>query len=91
MRSVATGRAMGWSKLWAATVAAVCHPRAILDAVRSPKKVDPQAATETFKYTGQDAVVVLNQRGQVVTTYARGRGGYRNPSFDEPGHQVGRP
>lgn len=82
---------MGWSKLWAATVAAVCHPRAILDAVRSPKKVDPQAATETFKYTGQDAVVVLNQRGQVVTTYARGRGGYRNPSFDEPGHQVGRP
>jgi RHS repeat-associated protein len=45
-------------------------PRAILDAVRSPvsRTIGADGATT---YTGSDAVVVVNEEGRVITTYAR--------------------
>ena len=55
---------------------------AMHDAVNNPiKPVDEQAHPDgsTYKYRGKDAVVVLNQNGEVVTTYAKSSAGLRNP------------
>jgi len=52
-------------------------PQAMLDAVRSGQP-QYQAARGTWKYVGDDAVVVLNSRGQVVTAWSRGSKGWRN-------------
>lgn len=52
------------------------HPRAIVDAVKRPQWVKPQSGGRR-KYVGENAVVVLNKRGQVVATWARNRGGLR--------------
>lgn len=52
-------------------------PRAMLDAVKNGKR-EYQRERDTWKYTGADAVVVLNSRGEVVTTWARGSAGLRN-------------
>jgi RHS repeat-associated protein len=52
-------------------------PQAILNAVRNTKP-EWQAASGTWKYAGDDAVVILNPRGEVVTTWARGSQGWRN-------------
>lgn len=65
-------------------------PRAMLDAVRNNPGTY-QEGRGTWLFKGDDAVVVLNQRGQVVTTHARGRPGLRNPSYGEPSHQINRP
>jgi hypothetical protein len=62
----------------------------MVDAVRTAEP-QWQAAREAFKYIGKDAVVILNKRGQVVTTFARGSRGIRNPSFADPRHQVSSP
>jgi RHS repeat-associated protein len=51
---------------------------AILKAVRNPLSVVPQAGG-TVKYVGNDAVVILNQDGRVVTTYATSGAGVRAP------------
>ena len=59
--------------------------------VRPNRKPQWQAARGTFMYAADDAVVILNTRGQVVTTYARGSAGIRNSSFSDPLHQVNRP
>ena len=45
-------------------------PSAILDAVRNPLQVLPQANGST-RYIGADAVVVLNRSGQVITVWGR--------------------
>lgn len=56
------------------------HPSAILDAVRNPtqitRQVDAQGRT-SITYRGQNATVVTNQRGEVVTTYANNGNGVR--------------
>lgn len=49
--------------------------------------VSPRAMLDAVR-NGQ--VVVLNERGEVVTTYARSRPGIRNPSYGDPAHQVNR-
>ncbi|WP_134219109.1 hypothetical protein [Pelotomaculum sp. FP] len=49
---------------------------AILDAVNNPTKVIPQVGG-TIKYVGERAVVILNEEGKVVTTWARNRLGWR--------------
>ena len=51
-------------------------PQAILDAVRNPNQVIQQA-DGTVMYVGQNAKVVLNQFGQVVTTWATHSAGWR--------------
>ncbi|MBI4501464.1 MAG: hypothetical protein HY700_09915 [Gemmatimonadetes bacterium] len=50
--------------------------RGILDAVRNPLSVVAQAGGKML-YIGQDASVVLNQAGLVVTTWARTLAGWR--------------
>jgi Pretoxin HINT domain len=45
-------------------------PSAINDAVTNPTRVIEQA-NGTFRYVGQNATVVLNENGEVVTTWAR--------------------
>jgi hypothetical protein len=50
---------------------------AMEDAVQNPTKVVPQA-NGTCQFVGKDATVVLNKDGQVVTTWARNRAGWRN-------------
>ena len=52
-------------------------PRGILDAVRNPIRVVPDAARGTVKYVGRDAEVVLNSHGEVVSTWPTGRAGFR--------------
>ena len=49
-------------------------PSAILDAVRNPAQVVQQTANQTIKFVGDDATVVLNQQGKVVTTWGIPRG-----------------
>ncbi|MEL1264785.1 RHS repeat-associated core domain-containing protein [Pseudoxanthomonas putridarboris] len=51
-------------------------PKAILDAVRNPSKVVEQSEGKTA-YTGQNARVVLNSEGKVITTHAKGSEGVR--------------
>lgn len=55
---------------------------AMHDAVTNPAEpveVQPSAQGPKYKYVGQDATVVLNQDGKVITTYATSRTGWRNP------------
>ena len=52
-------------------------PRAILDAVRNPQRAYSEIARRTTRYEGRDAVVVVNQRGCVVTCWAKNRSGRR--------------
>jgi hypothetical protein len=49
---------------------------AILDAVRNPIKTIAQSEGRV-KYVGQNATVVLNEAGEVLTTYARNSNGWR--------------
>lgn len=46
-------------------------PAAIVNAVRNPIKVLTRASNDTVRYVGNNATVVLNQAGRVVTTWAR--------------------
>ena len=52
--------------------------KAILAAVRNPTRVIEQAEGK-LKYVGEDATVVLNKAGEVVTTWARNSAGWRIP------------
>ena len=49
-------------------------PKAILDAVRNPKKVVEQIGNGTIKYVGKKTTVVVNKQGKVVTTFGKSRG-----------------
>jgi len=40
-------------------------------------KPEYDIAWDTFKYTGNNSVVVLNQAGEVVTTWARNSSAWR--------------
>ncbi len=51
-------------------------PGAILDAVKNPLKVVPQEEGKML-YRGKDAVVILNQNGLVISTWARNHNGWR--------------
>jgi hypothetical protein len=53
--------------------------KAILNAIRNPLKVITQSGKSgtTYKYVSKDAVVVLNEAGKVVTTYAKNSMGIR--------------
>jgi RHS repeat-associated protein len=53
--------------------------KAIVDAVNNPVQVVNQSGG-TVKYIGQDATVVLNQNGKVVTTWANSSAGARGGS-----------
>lgn len=44
-----------------------------------PPKFTPDKYGGTYRYVGDDAIVVLNKDGQVVTAWATGRGGWRSP------------
>jgi hypothetical protein len=46
--------------------------------------------SQTWRFEGDDAVVVLNTRAQVVTTWAKSRTAWRNPRFRDPSHQITR-
>jgi hypothetical protein len=51
---------------------------AMAEAVNNPRQPPEwQPTTRTYKYTGRDAVVALNERGEVVTTYAKNSNGWR--------------
>jgi len=52
------------------------NERAMLSAVKNPLAVISQA-DERLKYVGQNAVVILNNAGKVVTTWARNKLGWR--------------
>ncbi len=47
-------------------------PKGILDAFKNPKSIVYDVRYDTFKFTGQKSVVVLNRQGQIVTTWAKG-------------------
>ena len=51
---------------------------AIIDAVNNPVKPPITQSGETTRFVGENATVVLNQDGEVVTTWPRGKGGVRN-------------
>jgi uncharacterized protein YukE len=52
---------------------------AMADAVQNPiQPVEPQPGGR-YKYVGKDAVVVLNQNGKVITTWATNSAGWRIP------------
>lgn len=53
------------------------NERALLDAVKNPKQIIPQELRSKFKFIGKDSVVVLNKRGEVITTWARHRVAWR--------------
>jgi hypothetical protein len=53
--------------------------RAIDDAVENPLKPPQAQPNGTYKYEGTDAVVILNERGELVTTWARNSNGWRQP------------
>jgi hypothetical protein len=56
--------------------------QAIQDAVENPTRPDEEQAHPdgpTYKYRGKGALVVLNQDGEIVTTYVKGSAGLRNP------------
>ena len=50
--------------------------QAILDAVRNPTRVIEQA-NGAVQYIGQNATVILNRAGEVITTWARNVAGWR--------------
>lgn len=55
---------------------------AVNDAVANPTKPPryiPDKYGGTYRYTGQNATVNLNENGQVVTAWARNSAGWRNP------------
>ncbi|MEO7164427.1 MAG: hypothetical protein ABI041_16010, partial [Bdellovibrionia bacterium] len=47
------------------------HPKAILDAIRSPIKTVVQESNNTVKYVGGKATVILNETGEIVTVWAK--------------------
>jgi hypothetical protein len=49
------------------------NAKAVLEAVRNPKKIVEQA-NGTVKYVGARATVILNQAGKVVTAWGKSRG-----------------
>lgn len=51
---------------------------AILDAVKHPKSV-VQQANGKVKYIGNDATVITNSDGKIITTWGNSRGGLRHP------------
>ncbi|MHC1561432.1 hypothetical protein ACR9E3_20930 [Actinomycetospora sp. C-140] len=51
---------------------------AIADAVAHPLTTPVPQDNDTYRYEGRDAVVSLNERGEVVTTWARTSNGWRN-------------
>jgi hypothetical protein len=53
--------------------------KAILDTVKNPLKIVEQEGKygKTLKYVGKNAVVILNEVGEIVTTYAKGSAGLR--------------
>jgi hypothetical protein len=51
---------------------------AMADAVAHPTVPPAPQANGTYRYEGRDAVVSLNERGEVVTTWARTSNGWRN-------------
>ncbi|MEU3622562.1 PA14 domain-containing protein [Amycolatopsis coloradensis] len=55
------------------------HPRAMLDAVRNPRKAVTNIKRRTSAYHGKHAVVVVNQRGKVVSAWPKGKAGRRMP------------
>jgi len=50
--------------------------RALMDAVKNPTKVIEQSGGRTM-YVGKDATVIMNSRGQVITTWANTSSGQR--------------
>jgi len=44
-------------------------PSAILDTIKNPTSITYDVGRQTFKFMGEQAVLVLNQSGEVVTTY----------------------
>jgi hypothetical protein len=51
---------------------------AMADAVANPTSAPVPQANGTYRYEGKDAVVSLNERGEVVTTWAATSNGWRN-------------
>ncbi len=53
--------------------------KAMLDTVKNPLKIVEQEGKygKTLKYVGKNAVVILNEVGEIVTTYAKGSAGLR--------------
>ena len=52
------------------------NARSMQDAIRKPLSVDFQVNGK-IKYIGKNAVVVLNEFGKVITTYAKNHYGWR--------------
>lgn len=52
---------------------------AMNDAVANPVEPPVFQDNGTYMYTGKDAVVILNEEGKVVTTWARNQNGWRTP------------
>ena len=52
-------------------------PSAILNAVRNPASVTSDSIRGSITYLGENAVVVLNRTGKVITTYATDSRGWR--------------
>lgn len=50
-----------------------------VDKPTQPPKFTPDNYGGTCRYVGEDAIVVLNKDGQVVTAWATSRGGWRTP------------
>lgn len=48
-------------------------------AVDNPVKSVKEQAGGKYKYTGEDATVILGSDGQVITTWARNSNGWRHP------------
>jgi len=53
------------------------HPKAILDAVKQPKAVIFQRSRGTIRYEGDNAVVITNLQGKIVSAWPRNRSGHR--------------
>lgn len=53
--------------------------QAMKDAVENPVKPVKEQAGGKYKYTGEDATVILSSDGQVITTWARNSNGWRHP------------
>ncbi|MCX2729473.1 hypothetical protein OOZ19_04425 [Saccharopolyspora sp. NFXS83] len=53
--------------------------QAMKDAVENPVKSVKEQAGGKYKYTGEDATVILGSDGQVITTWARNSNGWRHP------------
>lgn len=51
-------------------------PSSILDATNNPLQVNPQSGG-AVEYVGQDATVIVNANGKVITTWATNSGGVR--------------